>query len=91
MMTHARKWLATTALAAAIMLPRAATTETCLSPYIKGLYGRGVFNFPFNEANLAYNSINVGAGVDIKVHPRINVRAEYEYQNWFSFPFRQDG
>ena len=56
------------------------------APYIKALYGRGVFNFPFNEANLAYNSANLGAGVDIKVHPRINVRAEYEYQRWFSFP-----
>jgi opacity protein-like surface antigen len=56
------------------------------APYIKALYGRGVFNFPLNEANLAYNTANLGAGVDISVHPRINVRAEYEYQRWFSFP-----
>ena len=26
-----------------------------LKPYAKALYGRGVFNFPFNQANLAYN------------------------------------
>ena len=56
------------------------------SPYVKGLYGRGVFNFPKSEANLAYNMIVGGVGVDYAVHPRINVRADFEYQRWFSFP-----
>ena len=25
------------------------------APYVRAMYGRGVFNYPFNEANLAYN------------------------------------
>ena len=57
-----------------------------LTPYVKGMYGRGVFNFPYSEANLAYNMMVGGGGVDIPVHPRINVRAEFEYQHWFGFP-----
>ena len=64
--------------------------------YGKGMYGRGVFNYPppypppypqnLPAANLAYNLVALGAGVDIAVHPRINVRAEFEYQKWFGFP-----
>jgi opacity protein-like surface antigen len=56
------------------------------SPYIRGMYGRGVFNFPQSVANLAYNQLIGAGGVDIAVHPRINVRAEFEYQHWFGFP-----
>jgi opacity protein-like surface antigen len=56
------------------------------TPYVKAMYGRGVFNFPQNVANLAYNMVVGGAGVDVAVHPRINVRAEFEYQRWFGFP-----
>ena len=58
-------------------------------PYGKGLYGRGVFNFPTNSfqphPNLAYNMLDAGAGVDIAVQRHINVRAEYEYQHWYGF------
>ena len=62
-------------------------------PYGKGLYGRGVFNFPIVEEpgippyrpNDAYNTLNLGAGVDIEVLKHLNVRAEYEYQRWFKF------
>lgn len=54
------------------------------SPYAKALYGRGVFNFPQDSGNLAYNLLAVGAGVDLHVHPRVNVRVDYEYQKWFS-------
>jgi opacity protein-like surface antigen len=57
-----------------------------LAPYVKALYGRGVFNFPQSEANLAYNMFVGGAGVDFRVHPRVNVRVDYEYQDWLSFP-----
>jgi hypothetical protein len=61
------------------------------TPYAKLLYGRGVYNFPPNPppapqsvpaGNLAYNMFAGAAGVDIAVRPRINVRAELEYQRW---------
>jgi hypothetical protein len=60
-------------------------------PYAKALYGRGVFNFPLNEANLAYNMMVGGGGVDIAVHPRVNIRADFEYQDWLSGPGLHDG
>jgi opacity protein-like surface antigen len=59
------------------------------SPYVKGLYGRGVFNFTYNgkvTANLPYNLFALGGGLDYTVLPFLNVRGEYEYQHWFGFP-----
>ena len=56
------------------------------SPYVKGMYGRGVFNFPNNVANLAYNMFAFGGGTDYRVLPYLNIRADYEYQDWLSFP-----
>jgi len=64
------------------------------APYAKVMYGRGVFNYPpilgdpksGPAANLAYNIFAIGGGLDYYVLPRINVRAEYEYQQWLSFP-----
>ncbi len=56
-----------------------------LGPYAKIIIGRGVFNYPQNEANLAYNMYGLGGGIDIAILPRINVRGDYEYQNWSSF------
>ncbi|WP_263419398.1 porin family protein [Terriglobus albidus] len=61
-------------------------------PYIKGMYGRGVYNFqdPGTNvaiANLAYNIMAAGGGLDIRANRRINVRVfDYEYQNWFGYP-----
>lgn len=62
------------------------------NPYAKVMYGRGVFNYPnpYDHslpaiANLAYNLIGFGGGVDINVQKHINVRVEYEMQRWFSF------
>jgi Outer membrane protein beta-barrel domain len=58
-------------------------------PYGKVLYGRGVFNFASNGityANLAYNLIAGGVGVDYKALPYLYVRGDFEYQNWFGFP-----
>jgi len=59
-------------------------------PYIKGMYGRGVYNFASNNvviANLAYNIAAFGGGLDIRANRRINVRLfDYEYQNWFGYP-----
>jgi len=66
------------------------------NPYAKLMYGRGVFNFPSMldaatgkvspTANLAYNIGAIGAGLDYRVVPAMNVRVDYEYQDWFSFP-----
>jgi hypothetical protein len=59
-------------------------------PYAKGMYGRGVFNFPafpgYPHANLAYNLFAAGGGLDYRILPHLNARAEYEYQRWFGFP-----
>jgi hypothetical protein len=57
-----------------------------VSPYVKVLYGRGVFNFPQDEANLAYNMLVGGIGLDVHATQRINVRGDFEYQKWSSFP-----
>ncbi len=64
------------------------------SPYAKLMVGRGVFNFPPTlsnpnggpAANLAFNTGAGGLGVDYRVRPSINVRADYELQRWRSFP-----
>jgi hypothetical protein len=66
-------------------------------PYVKVLVGRGVFNFPSyfdpgtSAGNLAYNLYAVGGGVDIAIRPTINVRADLEYQSWFSGPGLENG
>ncbi len=58
-------------------------------PYGKLLYGRGVFNFAQDgqtTANLAYNMVAAGVGVDYKALPYLYVRGDFEYQKWFGFP-----
>jgi hypothetical protein len=60
-----------------------------LVPYGKFLYGRGVFNFTSAGqayANLAYNMIAIGGGVDYRLLRHVNLRGDFEYQNWFGFP-----
>jgi hypothetical protein len=58
-------------------------------PYAKLMYGRGVFNFPplgdGFRANLGYNLVGIGVGTDYRAKPWLYVRADWEYQNWFSF------
>jgi hypothetical protein len=68
-------------------------------PYAKLLYGRGIYNYtqayqanPPNGpivnlpvANLAYNMLVGGAGVDYKLLSRLNIRGDWEYQRWFNF------
>jgi hypothetical protein len=61
-----------------------------LKPYVKGMYGRGVFNFPPYpsdptgpaSANLAYNLFALGGGADFRLKPYLNLRADYEWQKW---------
>lgn len=58
-------------------------------PYVKALYGRGVFNFATNgttTANIAYNMFAGGGGLDYRVLPFLNVRGDFEYQHWMGFP-----
>ncbi len=59
-------------------------------PYIKGMGGRGTFNFPAlngngtSVANLSYNTLSAGGGLDYEVTRTLNVRGEIEYQHWFA-------
>ncbi len=54
-------------------------------PYGKAMVGRGVLNYPYNIANLAYNMIAFGGGSDIRLSRHYNARVEFEYQDWFNF------
>ena len=56
------------------------------NPYVRVSYGRGVFNFPDDVANLAYNMFAGGAGVDVNVLKHLNARLDFDYQDWLNFP-----
>jgi opacity protein-like surface antigen len=66
--------------------PRFFLTRGRLTPYAKLLYGRGVYNFSGNVANIAYNLYTVGGGGDLALTPTFNLRADYELQSWLGFP-----
>lgn len=66
--------------------PRVYVLRGSFAPYAKAMYGRGVYNFSNNVANIAYNIYTVGGGADLRVARSINVRADYEYQTWPGFP-----
>jgi opacity protein-like surface antigen len=66
--------------------PRFFLTRGAVTPYAKVLYGRGVYNFRNNTANVAYNMYTFGGGMDFAVTRSVNVRGDYEYQNWMGFP-----
>lgn len=57
-------------------------------PYAKLMVGRGVFNYQFSQANLAYNMFAAGAGLDYKLRSYLNLRGDFEYQRWNGFPPR---
>jgi opacity protein-like surface antigen len=65
--------------------PRFYLTRGRFMPYGKVLFGRAVFNFPNNFANQAFTEGSLGGGVDYRLTSLLNVRADYEYQRWFSF------
>jgi len=64
------------------------------APFGKVMYGRGVFQYPHPPGDpkpgpaavLAYNLLSVGVGVDYHVRVGLNVRGDFEYQRWLSFP-----
>jgi len=68
--------------------PRVDLVHGATVPYAKFLYGRGVYNFSNNIANVAYNIYTVGGGADFRVLPSMNIRADYEYQTWPGFPLK---
>jgi len=66
--------------------PRYYITAGRLEPYAKFMVGRGVYNYHDSAANVAYNLIAGGVGGDYRLTRSLNVRAEYELQDWFGFP-----
>jgi len=68
--------------------PRVYLVHGATVPYAKFLYGRGVYNFSNNIANIAYNIYTVGGGADFRVLRSMNIRADYEYQTWPGFPLK---
>jgi hypothetical protein len=68
--------------------PRVFVHRGAFIPYAKALYGRGVYNFSNNVANVAYNIYTFGGGADFQVRRSINIRGDYEYQTWMGFPIQ---
>jgi len=66
--------------------PRFYLSKGRFAPYAKILYGRGVYNFSGNVANIGYNLYTYGGGLDFYLTSGLNLRADYEYQNWVGFP-----
>jgi hypothetical protein len=57
-------------------------------PYVKGLIGFGDFNFPYNLATGRYLVTTGGAGLDLRLGQRFQLRAaDVEYQYWPQFTF----
>lgn len=71
--------------------PRFYLTRGRFMPYGKVLFGRAVFNFPNNFANQAFTEGGFGGGVDYRLTSLLYVRADYEYQRWFSFGTQVSG
>jgi opacity protein-like surface antigen len=52
------------------------------TPYGKVLIGLGKMNFQDNDATGRFTAIAYGGGSDFKLTNRINVRGDFEYQQW---------
>jgi len=57
-----------------------------LHPYMKGLIGAGIVEFPNHLAVGRYFAIAPGGGVDVTLNRRWRLRADYEYQIWPQSP-----
>ena len=71
--------------------PRYHRTYGRFNPYLKGIGGRGRFDFPANfqegdgkAITESFWVLTGGAGLDYQLTYRFNLRAEMEYQHWFS-------
>jgi hypothetical protein len=59
-----------------------------LRPYVKGLGGGGLFNFPYNYARGSYFVLAAGGGLDYHAARRIRLRlVDFEYEYWPQFSF----
>lgn len=61
-------------------------TYGALVPYLRAMYGRGDFNYPYGLTDLSYNLFSGAAGADLKLNNMLRLRVDYEYQTWISFP-----
>lgn len=57
-----------------------------LHPYVKGLIGEGIVDFPNHLAYGRYFVTAPGGGVDLTLNSRWRLRADYEYQIWPQAP-----
>lgn len=57
-----------------------------LHPYVKGLIGVGVIDFPEHLAYGRYFATALGGGVDWSLNRRWRLRADYEFQIWPDAP-----
>jgi opacity protein-like surface antigen len=62
------------------------TRHPSLHPYVKGLVGAGIIDFPNNLAYGRYFAIAPGGGVDFTLSRRVRLRADYEFQIWPNAP-----
>src|SRR3954471_12545784 len=60
--------------------------QRTLHPYVKGLIGGGIVEFPNHLAVGRYFVIAPGGGVDVSLNRRWKLHADYEYQIWPQAP-----
>ena len=56
-----------------------------LVPYVKVMFGRGDFSYPFGYTDLAYNLFAAGLGADYRLRPSLTLRGDFEMQRWSGF------
>jgi len=61
-------------------------TYGALLPYVKAMIGRGQFEYPTGQTELAYTLYAVAVGADFNLGPSLRIRGEYEFQSWTNFP-----
>lgn len=70
--------------------PRLTILPGRISPYVKGVVGAAKFNFPYNYAKGSYAVYGAGAGLDLQIGDRVQLRVvDAEWQKWPGFTFGQ--